>query len=107
MGYSGSYPRAWAEVFTGSTSLGRGWPIKTRCHCGITCGGLQRLSLRLLEAGHVNQLRLAGLQTHRLSSLPGGLVVMLSAFKVFGLSQMTPSEAGLRGGVLHGLMARH
>ncbi|MHC8395481.1 Ppx/GppA phosphatase family protein [Pseudomonas sp. LB3P93] len=74
---------------------------------GITYGGLLRLSLRLLEAGHVNQLRLAGLQTHRLSTLPGGLVVMLAAFKVFGIAQMTPSEAGLRLGVLHGLMARH
>jgi exopolyphosphatase/guanosine-5'-triphosphate,3'-diphosphate pyrophosphatase len=74
---------------------------------GITYGGLLRLSLRLLEAGQVNQLRLAGLQPHRLNSLPGGLVVMLAAFKVFGLSQMTPSEAGLRVGVLHGLMARH
>ncbi|MGL6245869.1 Ppx/GppA phosphatase family protein [Pseudomonas sp.] len=76
-------------------------------HSGITYGGLLRLSLRLLEAGHVNQLRLAGLQTHRLSTLPGGLVVMLAAFKVFGIAQMTPSEAGLRLGVLHGLMARH
>ncbi|MBU0521459.1 MAG: Ppx/GppA family phosphatase [Gammaproteobacteria bacterium] len=74
---------------------------------GITYGGLLRLSLRLLEAGQVNHLRLAGLQPHRLNSLPGGLVVMLAAFKVFCLSQMTPSEAGLRVGVLHGLMARH
>lgn len=60
-----------------------------------------------LKRGHVNQLRLAGLQTHRLSSLPVGLVVMLAAFKVFGISQMRPTEAGLRLGVLHGLMARH
>ncbi|MHC8327613.1 Ppx/GppA phosphatase family protein [Pseudomonas sp. LB1P83] len=74
---------------------------------GITYGGLLRLSLRLLEAGHVHQLNLASLQPHRLSTLPGGLVVMLAAFKVFGIAQMTPSEAGLRLGVLHGLMARH
>jgi exopolyphosphatase/guanosine-5'-triphosphate,3'-diphosphate pyrophosphatase len=74
---------------------------------GITYSGLLRLSLRLLEVGHVQQLKLAGLQNHRLSTLPGGLVVMLAAFKVFGISQMTPSEAGLRFGVLHGLMSRH
>lgn len=74
---------------------------------GITYSGLLRLSLRLLEVGHVKQLKLAGLQNHRLSTLPGGLVVMLAAFKVFGISQMTPSEGGLRFGVLHGLMARH
>lgn len=74
---------------------------------GITYSGLLRLSLRLLEVGHVKQLKLAGLQNHRLSTLPGGLVVMLAAFKVFGILQMTPSEAGLRFGVLHGLMSRH
>ncbi|WP_392889434.1 Ppx/GppA family phosphatase [Pseudomonas migulae] len=73
---------------------------------GITYSGLLRLSLRLLEVGHVNQLRLAGLQSHRLSILPGGLVLMLAAFKVFGVSHMTPSEPGLRFGVLHGLMSR-
>ena len=74
---------------------------------GITYSGLLRLSLRMLEVGHVKQLKLAGLQNHRLSTLPGGLVVMLAAFKVFGISQMTPSEGGLRFGVLHDLMARH
>ena len=74
---------------------------------GITYSGLLRLSLRLLEVGHVNQLRLSGLQSHRLSILPGGLVLMLAAFKVFGVSHMTPSEPGLRFGVLHGLMSRH
>lgn len=74
---------------------------------GITYGGLLRLSLLLLKAGQVKKLRLAGLQTHRLSILPGGLVLMLAAFKVFGITHMTPSEPGLRFGVLHGLMSRH
>ncbi|WP_160107400.1 Ppx/GppA family phosphatase [Pseudomonas izuensis] len=74
---------------------------------GITYSGLLRLSLRLLEIGHVKKLRLAGLPAHRLSILPGGLVLMLAAFKVFGITHMTPSEPGLRFGVLHGLMSRH
>ena len=74
---------------------------------GITYSGLLRLSLRLLEVGHVKKLRLSGLQAHRLSILPGGLVLMLAAFKVFGIAHMTPSEPGLRLGVLHGLMSRH
>ncbi|AZE48161.1 Exopolyphosphatase [Pseudomonas chlororaphis] len=74
---------------------------------GITYGGLLRLSLRLLEAGHVKRLRLAGLQPHRLGILPGGLAVMLAAFKVFGVTHMTPSEPGLRFGVLHGLICNN
>jgi exopolyphosphatase/guanosine-5'-triphosphate,3'-diphosphate pyrophosphatase len=71
---------------------------------GITYGGLLRLSLRLLDVKH---LKLAGLPTHRLSILPGGLVVMLAAFKVFGITHMIASEPGLRFGVLHGLMSKH
>ncbi|CAI8938621.1 Ppx/GppA family phosphatase [Pseudomonas sp. IT-P291] len=74
---------------------------------GITYGGLLRLSLRLLEVKHVKHLKLAGLPTHRLSILPGGLVVMLAAFKVFGITHMIASEPGLRFGVLHGLMSKH
>ncbi|WP_016703303.1 Ppx/GppA family phosphatase [Pseudomonas chlororaphis] len=74
---------------------------------GITYGGLLRLSLRLLQAGHVKRLRLAGLQSHRLSILPGGLAVMLAAFKVFGVTHMTPSEPGLRFDVLHGLICNN
>jgi exopolyphosphatase/guanosine-5'-triphosphate,3'-diphosphate pyrophosphatase len=71
---------------------------------GITYAGLLRLSIRLLEAGQVKNLRLAGLPTHRLSILPGGLAVMLAAFKVLGIEHMVASEPGLRLGVLHGLM---
>ncbi|MBV4458748.1 Ppx/GppA family phosphatase [Pseudomonas sp. COR58] len=74
---------------------------------GITYGGLLRLSLRLLEVKNVRQLKLAGLQPHRHGILPGGLAVMLAAFKVFGIARMMPSEPGLRLGVLHGLMSRH
>lgn len=74
---------------------------------GITYGRLLRLSLLLLKVKNVQQLKLAGLQPHRQSILPGGLVLMLAAFKAFGISQMVPSEPGLRLGVLHGLMSRH
>lgn len=74
---------------------------------GITYGGLLRLSLRLLEVKHVKHLKLAELPTHRLSILPGGLVLMLAAFKVFGITHMIASEPGLRFGVLHGLMSKH
>ncbi|MBD9465664.1 Ppx/GppA family phosphatase [Pseudomonas sp. Pdm06] len=74
---------------------------------GITYSGLLRLSLRLLEVGHVERLRLAGLQSHRLGILPGGLAIMLAAFKVFGVTDMIVCEAGLRFGVLHDLMHKH
>ncbi|MNJ42226.1 guanosine pentaphosphate phosphohydrolase [compost metagenome] len=71
---------------------------------GITYRGLLRLSVLLLEAGHLNSTRFAGLQAHRQSALPGGLAIMLAAFKAFGITEMMPSEPGLRFGVLHSLM---
>ncbi|MHA3735456.1 Ppx/GppA phosphatase family protein [Pseudomonas sp. Eth.TT006] len=74
---------------------------------GITYAGLLRLSLLLLQVQNVRQLKLAGLQPHRESILPGGLAIMLAAFKAFGIAQMLPSEPGLRLGVLHGLMSQH
>ena len=74
---------------------------------GITYAALLRLSVLLLEAGHVQQLRLVGLQSQRLSTLPGGLAIMLAAFKVFAIEDMQPSEPGLRMGVLHGLLGLH
>lgn len=71
---------------------------------GITYAGLLRLSLALLDAGQVKRLKLGGLQPHRQGMLPGGLAIMLAAFKVFGIEDMTPSEPGLRFGLLHSLI---
>ncbi|MNE05193.1 Guanosine-5'-triphosphate,3'-diphosphate pyrophosphatase [compost metagenome] len=70
---------------------------------GITYAGLLRLALCLLQAGHVRRLKLAGLQPHRLATLPSGLAIMLAAFKVFGIESMGLSEPGLRFGLLHSL----
>ncbi|MDN0073472.1 Ppx/GppA family phosphatase [Crenobacter sp. SG2303] len=71
---------------------------------GITYQGLLRLSVRMLEAGRIEQLKLSGLQAERSSTLPGGVAVMLAAFKVLGIDEMMTSEPGLRLGVLHSLM---
>lgn len=71
---------------------------------GITYAGLLRLSICLIEARHVDNLQLAGIQQQRLGTLAGGLAVMLAVFKVMGIETMIPSEPGLRMGVLHGLM---
>jgi len=70
----------------------------------ITYQGLLRLSIRMLEAGRIEQLKLSGLQAERSSTLPGGVAVMLAAFKVLGIDEMMASEPGLRLGVLHSLM---
>jgi exopolyphosphatase/guanosine-5'-triphosphate,3'-diphosphate pyrophosphatase len=78
--------------------------LNPRGRSTITYEGLLRLSLRLLEAGHLRGLQLAGVKRHRLEALPGGLAVMLAVFKVFGIDELLPSEPGLRFGVLHGLM---
>ncbi len=80
--------------------------LNTRGRDAITYDGLLRLSLHLLEAGHLRRLKLNGLKHQRLEALPGGLAVMLAVFKVFGIEEMQASEPGLRFGLLHGLMQR-
>ena len=71
---------------------------------GISYQGLLRLSLRLLEAGHIDHLYLPDFPAHRKPVLPGGLAIMLAVFKALGLDQMVPSGPALRLGVLHTLV---
>jgi exopolyphosphatase/guanosine-5'-triphosphate,3'-diphosphate pyrophosphatase len=82
----------------------RAGALNDKGQTGITYKGLLRLSLRLLEAGRLDQLTLPGLDTQRSSTLPGGVAVMLAVFKTLGIETMTPSGPALRLGVLHHLM---
>ncbi|NBA96705.1 Ppx/GppA family phosphatase [Pseudomonas sp. R5(2019)] len=108
---SGRYrAQGWEQVL-GSSGTARMLAKVLKCnglndpgHTGITYEGLLRLALRLLAAEHLSRLHLVGLQSQRLNLLPGGLAIMLAAFKTLGIESMTPSEPGLRLGLLHGLV---
>lgn len=80
---------------------GEGWSER-----GITRRGLERLEQRLIEAGDMAQVSLKGLTEDRRAVLPGGLAILLAAFRVLGLESMRTSAQALREGLLYDLLGR-
>jgi exopolyphosphatase/guanosine-5'-triphosphate,3'-diphosphate pyrophosphatase len=60
----------------------------------------------LIEAGHVDKLKLAGLPEDRQHIFAGGVAILLGAFDTFGLKSMMTSVGALREGVLYDLLGR-
>ncbi|HEY3495374.1 MAG TPA: exopolyphosphatase, partial [Polyangiaceae bacterium] len=73
---------------------------------GVTRKGLKKLRAALCEAGHVNRLDLPGLDPDRALVLPGGLAILMAAFKSLGIEKMEPAFGALREGLLYDLLGR-
>jgi exopolyphosphatase/guanosine-5'-triphosphate,3'-diphosphate pyrophosphatase len=73
---------------------------------GITSKSLKRLRDALLRAGHVDRLRLKGLNPERRAVFPGGVAVMAAAFEALGISSMESANGALREGLLYDLLGR-
>jgi len=73
---------------------------------GITLRGLKRLRKALLDAGHVNKLKFAGLSTDRAPVFAGGVAILIALFETFGLKKISISEGALREGLLYDLLGR-
>ena len=73
---------------------------------GIDPDGLERLRRALLKAGHVDRLKLEGVNADRAEVLPGGFAVLLGAFRQLGLSRMEAADGALREGLLFDLIGR-
>lgn len=67
---------------------------------------LARMHAALVEAGHVDAVRLAGLRPDRRPVFAGGLAVMMAAFDELGIESMRYCNGALRHGVLHDLLGR-
>ena len=99
-GSSGS-ARALGEIFeqsglaNGDASVVKG---------DINLAGLERLRELLLNVGDVTRLNLPGLKTERAPMLPGGLAIMLAAFRELGIARMQITSGALREGVLYDLL---
>ncbi|BCL77433.1 exopolyphosphatase [Jeongeupia sp. HS-3] len=74
---------------------------------GITSDGLAKLRLLLLEAGHVDRIRLKGLRADRKPVVAGGFAIMAAVFNMLDIQHMTITQGALRDGVLYDLMARN
>ena len=72
----------------------------------ITAGGLKRIRQALLDAEHIDEVELAGLQDDRRPVIAGGVAILNSIFKAFQLQEMTGSPGALREGALYDLVGR-
>ncbi|MBA3508270.1 MAG: Ppx/GppA family phosphatase [Betaproteobacteria bacterium] len=73
---------------------------------GITPAGLARLRTRMISAGHLSRLSLAGFQPERAPVLPGGLAIMAAALAELRVPRINPVGGALRLGVLYDLLGR-
>lgn len=73
---------------------------------GITPEGLERIKAALLDAGSSTSSRLEGLSAERAPVFPGGVVVLLAAFRSLGIERLRVAQGALREGVLEDLIGR-
>lgn len=73
---------------------------------GITRKGLKKLRAALCDAGQVGRIQLPGLDPERAPVLPGGLAILMAAFKSLGIESMSPASGALREGLLYDLLGR-
>ncbi len=73
---------------------------------GITPKALRKLRDALLRAGHVERIRLAGLNPERRPVLPGGAVLLLAALETLEIEELHPAHGALREGLLYDLLGR-
>jgi exopolyphosphatase/guanosine-5'-triphosphate,3'-diphosphate pyrophosphatase len=73
---------------------------------GITPDGLVRLRKRMIGAGHVSRLALAGVKPERAPVLAGGFAIMAAAMAELAVPRINPVGGALRLGVLYDLLGR-
>ncbi len=70
----------------------------------ITRAGLDWLQQQLLQAKHIDRVKLDGLKEDRRPVVAGGLSVLRAVFDLLGLERMEVAQGALRMGVLYGLV---
>ncbi|MCX4245270.1 exopolyphosphatase [Paraliomyxa miuraensis] len=73
---------------------------------GITYAGLKALREAMIEQGRLDRLTIAGLTEERASVLPGGLAILMAAFKSLRIDRMTAATGALREGLLYDTLGR-
>jgi exopolyphosphatase/guanosine-5'-triphosphate,3'-diphosphate pyrophosphatase len=72
----------------------------------ITLPAMKKLRKTLVRARRIKDVALLGLRASRAPVLPGGLAILIGAFKSLGIDSMTSSSGALREGVLYDLLGR-
>lgn len=73
---------------------------------GISKAGLAQVRQMLLQAGHVDKVKLNGLREDRRPVLAGGFAIMQAVFDLLGIQHMQITQGALRDGVLYDLLGR-
>jgi exopolyphosphatase/guanosine-5'-triphosphate,3'-diphosphate pyrophosphatase len=73
---------------------------------GITLPSLEKLIHAMQDAGHINNLKLNGLDAERAPVFPGGVMILYAAFKTLQIDVMRVSDGALREGLIHDLLGR-
>ncbi len=79
----------------------QGW-----CHNGIERDALYQLRRALIDAGHIDAIRLKGLSDNRRPILAGGLSILLAVFDILHIEHMEVSDQSMREGLLYDLVGR-
>ncbi|MEJ2396999.1 MAG: exopolyphosphatase [Gammaproteobacteria bacterium] len=73
---------------------------------GITLASLDKLIEAMKDAGHVENLKLDGLDPNRAPVFPGGVMILYAAFRTLEIDVMRASDGALREGLIHDLLGR-
>lgn len=73
---------------------------------GITYAGLQTLRDVMIEQGRIDRLVIPELSEERATVMPGGLSILLAAFKSLRIDRMTAASGALREGLLYDTLGR-
>lgn len=99
----GSWDIAYASAGT-ANAVGDTLAAYGHGHGVITREGLDWLQQQLLQAKHIDRVKLDGLKEDRRPVVAGGLSVLRAIFDLLGLARMEVAQGALRMGVLHGLI---
>jgi exopolyphosphatase/guanosine-5'-triphosphate,3'-diphosphate pyrophosphatase len=75
-------------------------------HAELRVEHLEALAATLVEAGHVDRVRIEGLKPDRRPVIAGGLAAMLAAFDEFGIESMRYCPGALRQGALYDMLGQ-
>ena len=67
----------------------------------VTLKALKQLQKQFVEAGHIDKLNMEQISDDRQAVIPGGLAILMAAFKALRIETLTYSSAALREGVLY------
>jgi len=73
---------------------------------GITPESLDKLLALLIEAGHIDKVKLEELDPERAPVFTGGLIILYVTFKCLNIKSMRVADGALREGLIHDLLGR-